>query len=229
VNAKYPLAMVAELIGDPVRAAMLVALLDRGELAAGELALLSGASPQSASAHLSKLTSGGLLKRRSNGRHRYYRLAGTEVARAIEALGVISTRTRVARAHLSEEALAMHTARSCYDHLAGRVSVALAQFLESSRVLKTCGRKEYALGSKGADWFAKLGIDVGALSGSQRSFALQCLDWTERKPHVAGALGAALLSRMLALRWIARRRESRALRITNLGAQEFRSRFGILV
>jgi DNA-binding transcriptional ArsR family regulator len=227
MNAAFPIAAVAELIGEPARAAILVALADGRALPAGELARAAGVSAQSASGHLSRLVDGGLLAVRREGRHRYFRMAGPEVGHVLEALGAISTvplRADVAR---PPEDAALHTLRSCYDHLAGRVAVDLARVLETAGAIRAVGEREYELGPRGQRWFRRLGIDTDALRGSRRSFAHRCLDWTERRPHVAGTLGAALLGRVVALGWVARRKRTRALRITHLGAQELERRFAI--
>jgi DNA-binding transcriptional ArsR family regulator len=234
MNAVYPMAVVAELIGEPARSGMLIALLDGRSLPAGELALRAGVSAQSASGHLSKLVGGGLLAVQSAGRHRYYKIASPEVAHALEVLGAISTVARPANMMpavmiMGAQARALCSARSCYDHLAGRIAVELAAALESSRVIRRCGDTEYEFGPKGEAWFENLGVDVEALRRGRRSFARQCLDWTERRPHLAGALGAALCARLLALGWVARRPKTRALRITQPGVREFRRRFGIAV
>jgi DNA-binding transcriptional ArsR family regulator len=240
----YPVAVVAELIGEAGRAAILLALIDGRARTAGELALVAGVSAQSASGHLSKLVDGGLLVVQAAGRHRYYSLAGVEVAHAIEVLGLIATRpARGAGAGAGGSAGAIgrrnsilagaagsdadiYIGRSCYDHMAGRVAVGIARGLEERGVIRAFGEREYELGRGGRTWFAKLGVDVEALRGARRCFARRCLDWTERRPHLAGALGAALFSRMLELGWVARRRESRVVRITHLGERELRGRFG---
>jgi DNA-binding transcriptional ArsR family regulator len=229
MTTAYPIASIAELIADPARSAILVALLDGLALPAGELALLAGVSAQSASGHLSKLVVGGLLAVHSAGRHRYYRIAKPEVAHALEALGAISTMPRPCSVPADPHARALCAARSCYDHLAGRVAVELAAALESAKAIKPCGDRDYEIGSHGKAWFKTMGLDIDALRRSRRSFARQCLDWTERKPHLAGALGAALCSRMLALKWMARRPKTRALRITQLGARELHARLRISV
>jgi DNA-binding transcriptional ArsR family regulator len=228
VNATYPVAAVAELIGEPARAAMLIAVCDGRALPAGELARAAGVSAQSASAHLSKLVGGGLLSVQSEGRHRYYRMAGPEVGHAIEALGAISTPPRRPDRPRAPEARALHDARSCYDHLAGRVAVELASALERSRVIRPRGERDYELGPEGPGWLQDMGLEEEALRRSRRSFARRCLDWTERRPHLAGALGAALSTRLLSLGWVARRVGTRALRITHRGARELEGRFGIL-
>lgn len=224
MNTVFPIAAVAELIGEPARAAILIALLDGKARTAGELALTANISAQSASAHLSKLVDGSLLTVRSTGRHRYYGMAGPEVAHALEALGSISTPPR-ARADVPHPRAAddMYTARSCYDHLAGRIAVDIASALEESKIIRARDNRDYDLGRSGRAWFAHLGIDVDALRRSRRAFARQCLDWTERRPHIAGALGAALCSRLIALGWIARRRDTRAFRVTHNGARALRS------
>ncbi len=228
MNTTYPIAAVGELIGEPARAAILIALLDGKAHTAGELTLTAGVSAQSASAHLSKLVDGGLLTASRSGRHRYYAMAGPEVAHVLEALGSISTlpraRSAAPRARAADD---MYTARSCYDHLAGRIAVELSGALQKCGVIRPYGQRDYELGKAGRAWFANLGIDVDSLRRSRRIFARQCLDWTERRPHIAGALGAALCSRLLALGWIARRRDSRALRITPRGARELHSRLGL--
>jgi len=219
---------MGELIGEPARAAILIALLDGKARTAGELALTADISAQSASAHLSKLVDGGLLTVGRTGRHRYYAMAGPDVAHALEALGAISTLPGDGIAapgpHVPDD---MYTARTCYDHLAGRIAIELSGALEKSEVIRRHGERDYELGRAGRAWFANLGIDVDALRQSRRAFARKCLDWTERRPHIAGALGAALCSRLISLGWIARRRETRALRITHHGARELHSRLGL--
>ncbi|HEV2501289.1 MAG TPA: winged helix-turn-helix domain-containing protein [Terriglobia bacterium] len=228
MNTTYPIAAVGELIGEPARAAILIALLDGNARTAGELALIANISAQSASAHLSKLVDGGLLSVRRTGRHRYYALAGPEVVHVLEALGSISTLPRARPAAPGMRAPDdMYAARRCYDHLAGRIAVDLSRALEQSKVIRPCGERDYELGHGGLAWLANLGIDVDALRRSRRAFARQCLDWTEHRPHIAGALGAALYSRLIALGWIACRRDTRALRITRFGVHEFHSRLGL--
>jgi DNA-binding transcriptional ArsR family regulator len=235
-GATYPLAVVAELIGEAARAAILIASLDGRVRTAGELALIANISAQSASGHLSKLVDGGLLTVQSSGRHRYYRMAGADVAHAIETLGSIATRpvsklsrSGVAGAISRRMNAEIYVARSCYDHLAGRVAVEMTRALEESKVIRAFGEREYELGRDGRSWFAELGVDVDGLRQTRRSFARRCLDWTERRPHLAGALGAAMLARIVRLGWVARGRETRVVRITHLGARELHARFGVAV
>jgi DNA-binding transcriptional ArsR family regulator len=223
----YPIACAADLIGEPARAAMLIALLDGRALPAGELARIAGISPQSASGHLSKMVGGGLLDVRNGGRHRYYAIASADVAHAIEALGLIAVEPSRTATPRSSEAAAVELVRSCYDHLAGRVAIQLTAFLEKSTILRRAGTREYDVDRTGDAWFLALGVDVAAARQSRRAFALQCIDWTEGRPHLAGALGAALLSQLLSLGWLARRPRTRALRITHDGEQQLHARFGI--
>jgi len=160
------------------------------------------------------------------GRHRYYALARPAVAQALEALGAISTNPTQSRIHPLVPS-GLYLARTCYDHLAGRVAVELANSLQESGVLQAKGARNFELGALGKRCFADLGIDVDRLRRSRRCFARQCLDWTERRPHLAGILGAALCSRFITLGWIARHRHTRAVRITDRGAKELEARFGL--
>lgn len=227
MNITYPIAAVAELIGEPARAAMLVSLLDGQSHNAGELAMIANVSAQSASGHLSKMIAGGLLKAESSGRHRYYCMAGADVAHALEALGAIATRPRSAAVAPLRSDQEFQHARTCYDHLAGRIAVEMVRALEGEKIIRASGEREFELGDNGRNWFSNLGIDVDGLRRSRRSFARQCLDWTERKPHIAGALGAAMCVRMVTLGWFARKRDTRVLRVTHQGSRELYTRFGI--
>jgi DNA-binding transcriptional ArsR family regulator len=221
MTARYALADIAALVGEPTRAAILLALLDGRALPAGELAALAHLSAAATSLHLAKLTQGGLLAVRQEGRHRYYRLANEDVAHALESLGVIAT-SRPPPGSLSPERAALRSARTCYDHLAGAVAVSLADMLERERILRPETDRIYTVTDVGVVWFADaLGIDVRALGGSRRVFARRCLDWTERRPHLAGALGAAVLAQILRMRWVSRVGRSRALQITPRGRDAF--------
>lgn len=216
MSAAFAVADVAALIGEPTRAAMLIALLDGRELPASDLAKAAHLSPAATSLHLAKLVQGGLLVARKEGRHRYYGLASHDVAHALEALGLVSTRPPPAAA----ERTPLRNARTCYDHLAGVLSVALTERLRVSRRLVAREDRTFEITDEGGRWFAtELAIDVGALAHGKRTLARQCLDWTERRPHVAGALGAAMLDTFLTRRWVARAKDTRALRITTVGQQ----------
>jgi DNA-binding transcriptional ArsR family regulator len=226
--ARYALADVAALVGEPSRAAILLALLDGRALPAGELAREADISPAAASLHLTKLTQAALLVVHQEGRHRYYRLASADVAHALESLGVLATKRAPERA-MSPERAKLRVARSCYDHLAGRLAVEIAAMLEQNGVLRAANERAYEVTARGSAWFADaIGVDAAALAGSRRALARRCLDWTERRPHVAGALGAAMLRRFFEMRWAARVPGSREVRITARGDEGF-ARLGLPV
>jgi DNA-binding transcriptional ArsR family regulator len=210
-------AAVAGLLADPARARMLDTLLAGGALPAGELARHAGVTPQTASAHLRRLLGGGLLAVEAQGRHRYYRLAGPAVAEAIEALALIAPPLPVRSLRQSQRAELLRFARTCYDHLAGVVGVALADSLLRAGALRAAGGRDYEVAPEGERLLGGLGVDVGELRRRRRAFARGCLDWTERTPHLSGALGAALLERLLALGWLAHGRVPRALVLTDAG------------
>ncbi len=215
------LSSVAALMGEPARAAMLCALMDGLALPAGELAELAGVSPQTASTHLLKLLEGKLLTVESHGRHRYYRLSSAEVAAALEALMVIAPQAR--KQNSSDTDLCF--ARTCYDHLAGWLGVELVQALKKSGCLEQDGL-QLNLTPTGWRTFEAFGLDLETLA-LQRHFAKACLDWTERKHHLGGALGRAITSKMLELRWLARLSNGRALRVTETGRLGLQKTFGI--
>jgi DNA-binding transcriptional ArsR family regulator len=217
MQTKFPLASTASLIADPARAAMLTLLLDGCQYSAGELARTASVSAQSASMHLAQLLEGGFVLVSQEGRHRYYRIASAVVAQAIEALGVISTPVK---SGASRKPDALRYARTCYDHLAGELAVRLAEALGSKGALVSGSGREYELTGRGEEFFAKWQIDVKKLRRTRRIFALRCVDWTERRDHVAGALGAAMFQKLLEFRWITRGRGSRMVRVTLAGRRE---------
>lgn len=200
---------------------MLLALLEGRSLPAGELARAASVSAQSASAHLAKLSRGGLITMQREGRCRYYKLAGQRVANALEALGAISTVRPAGEYAASKADHSMVMARSCYDHLAGRVGVALTDAMQKQRVIVPEGERDYRVTARGEEWLGKLGVEFESIRQSKRHMARRCLDWTELRPHVSGALGAVLLQHFLAEGWLARCRESRALRVTQKGRISF--------
>ena len=219
---RFSLADVAALVGEPTRAAMLLALLDGRALPAGELARAADLSAPATSLHLGKLTRGGLITMARQGRHHYFRLASSEVAHALEALGAIASAPPPARS-LSPAREALRTARSCYDHLAGVLAIETVAMLERKRVLRKADAKTWQVSSAGRAWLNdEMGIDVDLLNRGERPLALCCLDWTERKPHVAGALGAAWLDALLKRRWVSRAKQSRALVVTPRGETELK-------
>ncbi len=217
------LARVAALLADPGRAAMLWALMDGSARPAGELTMIAGLSPSAASAHLARLTEGGMLAAEVRGRHRYFRIATPEIAQTIEALMNVAHAsaplrpvTRPARSVPVE----MRHARTCYDHMAGEVAVQVFDRLVEGGLLALAGDDLEATEAGVArltDW----GVDLGALRARRRRFACTCLDWSERRPHLGGALGAALLQRFTSNGWVERASRPRLLRITPLGQREF--------
>ena len=220
------IAAIGALIGDPGRGAMLMALLDGSERAASELALRAGLSPQAATAHLKKLVAGGMLAARDAGRNRFFRLASGEIGEAIEILAAISPSVHVATLAQSNTLERMRLARSCYDHLAGRLGVALTDRLIACRAIAPKG-DDFALGAQASAIFGELDIDLEAIAGERRRFARACLDWTERRPHIAGALGAALLELFLRNRWVVRTKSDRSLHITADGTRALAQRFRV--
>jgi DNA-binding transcriptional ArsR family regulator len=223
MNTKYSLASTAALIADPARAAMLAALLDGRSLPSGELARIGEVSAQSASMHLSQLVDGGLLVVKQQGRHRYYTIARREVAHAVEALGVISTSEK-SRPIMSDQVL--RYARTCYDHLAGELAVQLMDRFEGGGLLIPSGERDYEITRLGEMFFSKWAIDVETLRLSRRHFARRCLDWTERRDHLAGSLGAAICEKFLAAGWIRRDRRSRAVHVSLEGRRELSCALG---
>jgi DNA-binding transcriptional ArsR family regulator len=217
------IAAVAVLIGERARVAMLDALVDERDLPASELARRAGVSPSTASAHLGKLVDAGLIGVEHRGRQRRYRLAGPPVAAAIEALAAIAPPAPVHSLREATRGELLRRGRTCYDHLAGRLGVELAVALRRGRFLR--GRDSgYLLTRRGEQVLTELGIDVAALRGQRRAFAFPCLDWSERRPHLAGALGAALAERLFALEWVERVGPGRAAALTERGRRELRKR-----
>ena len=226
MNSEPHLSFVASLIGDQTRAAILSALLGGQALPASELAYRAQITAQTTSAHLAKLVDGGLLDVQQTGRHRYYRLKNAEVARALEALAMIAPPIRIKAHHDLSEHQAFYFARSCYDHLAGKLGVAVTQTMLNRRQI-VLEDNSYSLTDEGTAWFAGWSIDENQLRKGRRLFARTCLDWSERQNHLAGALGAALLSQLFEKEWVTRIPDSRALHVTQLGQSGFRREFAL--
>jgi DNA-binding transcriptional ArsR family regulator len=225
VLADADVASVAALVAEPARAAMLDALMDGSSQPAGELALLAGIAPSTASGHLARLLSGGLVDYDVVGRQRRYRLASAEIAEALEALARLARPVEVRSLRAADRDEAIRRARTCYDHMAGRLGVGLTEALVECRALRPLD-SSYELTSAGEETMAVLGVDVAAARAHRRSFARACLDWSERRPHLAGALGAALADAFLERRWVERRPRDRGLLVTAAGAAELR-RLGV--
>lgn len=213
-------AHTAALIGDPTRAAMLAALLGGKALTASELAHGAGVSPQTASTHLARLRDGGLLHVVAAGRHRYYRLASPQVAQVLETLSGIAPPAQVTSLRQSESARAIRFARTCYDHLAGTVGVALTERLLECDIIAQTG-ESYQVTAAGIVWLEDHGIDAACIMGRRRVAARACLDWSERRNHVAGAFGAVLADWLLTQGWLRRVQNSRAVRLTDAGRAGF--------
>jgi len=201
--------------------------MDREVLPASELAARAGVAPSTATGHLARLVRGGLVVAEPTGRHRYFRLAGPEVAEAVEALAAIAPQPPVRTLRAASAAEALRSARTCYDHLAGRLGVDLTAALERERVLVRRGR-EFELGPAAAQRLAAFGIDLADLGRGRRPVVRLCLDWSERRPHVAGALGVALADRLFGLGWIERRAANRSVAVTPLGRERLAAEFKLV-
>ncbi len=210
--SRHRLAEVAALLGDPGRAGMVTALWDGTLRPAGELARIAGVSPATASSHLGKLVAAGLLSVEPRGRHRYYRLAGPQVAHALEALSAVLPPRRANPGETSPIA----RARLCYDHLAGGLGVAVSDAL-IARGWLALGEAGYAVRPAGRRGLLALDVDVSSLARGTRPLLRTCLDWTERREHLGGALGAAIAGQLLERDWLRRARGSRALLVTTAG------------
>jgi DNA-binding transcriptional ArsR family regulator len=223
MSASPDLVRVARTIGEPSRVRMLALLMGGRALTAKELAHGAGIDPATATAHLRRLADDALVDVAAQGRHKYFRLRGPEVAALVEQLMVVSGSDGATDAKSDQP---IRAARFCYDHLAGRMGVAVTGALVSRGVLAPAGGA-FTVTGDGDAWFHEIGIDVEQLRHQRRAFARACLDWTERTDHLAGALGATLAARMLELGWIDRVRRSRVVTVTDAGRRELRARLGI--
>jgi DNA-binding transcriptional ArsR family regulator len=224
VTADVDIPRIAGLIGDRARAAMLSALHEGSPLAGGELARRAGVRASTASEHLAQLVGAGLVSAERRGRHRFYTLASDDVARAWEALSLIAPGQEVTTLRAASLGAALAEARTCYDHLAGRLGVAVTErLLAAGAVVERDG--SFVLGEAG-DLLPSLGIDIAELRG-RRPLVLRCLDWSERRPHLAGALGAAVAAACLERRWIERLPGTRAVRVTEAGRRGFTRALGL--
>ena len=223
------IAIVAALIGDPGRAAILTALMDGRALPAGELAAAAGLSPQAASAHLVRLRDGGLLVLEQEGRHRYHRIAGPEAAALLEGLAAFS-RQPARSAGSGPPANPLSFARTCYDHLAGKLGVMVGTALEDRGLLVPAEGKRLHVTPAGRIWLADvLAINVATLGSGRHGLARRCLDWTERRHHVAGPVGSRILSRCLELGLLTKTPGSRAVKLTPAGGKLLHRELGISI
>ncbi|WP_338770845.1 helix-turn-helix domain-containing protein [Massilia sp. METH4] len=223
-DADGRLARIAAAIAEPARARMLCSLLDGHARTSTELSVVGGVSPSTASAHLARLQEDGLLRQLAQGRHRYYSLAGGDVAAALEALLVVAGVQRAPFVPATPSRL--RAARTCYDHMAGALAVTLHEHFIGAGWLAQAG-DGYALTGEGEHRFAALGLDLAALRAQRRRFACPCLDWSERRPHLGGALGAALLRLALQKGWVEQDLDSRALAASPQGRRRMAAALGI--
>lgn len=217
------IALVAALLGDPARANMLTALLAGQALTAGELAREAGVTPQTASSHLARLEAGGLITGRRQGRHSYFALSGDDVAGVLEGLMSLAARTGHARTRPGPREPALRRARVCYDHLAGDLGVAMLEALVAR------GRLDDTLAptADGEAFFRDFGVDLAPLRAGRRPLCKGCLDWSVRRSHLAGSLGAVLLARIYALGWAKRVEGERVVTFTPAGERAFANTFGL--
>lgn len=218
------IARLAALVGDPARANMLTALMAGKALSAGELAAEAGVSLQTASSHLAKLQGGGLLAVEKQGRHRYYRLTGQDIAQVLEGMMGLAARVGHLRSQPGPRDPALRQARVCYDHLAGEQGVRLFDSLVQRRLMRQA-ETGLILSRAGENFVRDFGIDLDELGRSRRPLCRTCLDWSVRRPHLAGTLGAALLRRLAELGWARREKSSRAVAFSRAGLTRFERQF----
>lgn len=218
------IANVAALIGDPARANILTALMAGKALTVSELAHEAGVTLQTTSAHLSKLLAGGMVAARKQGRHKYFELASSKVAEAIEGLMGLATDTGHLRTRIGPRDEALRAARRCYNHLAGSAGVQLYDSLTRRGYLNV-DTGGLSLSADGREFVGQFGIDLGLLSTSRTPLCRECLDWSERKAHLAGSLGRALLDYMIEGKWARQNANSRAIMFTRGGEQRFAAAF----
>jgi DNA-binding transcriptional ArsR family regulator len=228
MKAGPDIAMVAALVGDPARANMLTALMTGRALTASELAHQAGVTPQTASSHLAKLEAGGLIEPEKQGRHRYYRLTGPDVAGVLEGLAGLAARAGHLRVRTGPKDPALRRARICYDHLAGDLGVQMLDSMKNQRLVRQ-KKQDIELTTEGERFLAKtLQISAETLSHPRRPVCKACLDWSERRHHLAGTLGAAMMTRFTELKWAARDSTpgSRVVNFSRNGEKRFAALFG---
>jgi len=218
----------AALIGDPTRAAIMWTLLDGRAFTATELAIIANTSPQNISMHLTKLLEGNLLSVEKQGRHKYYRFSSKEVAYAVEAMANLIPKPEIASKKESENYPPIKYCRTCYDHLAGKIGVALTDSLLEQKIILN-KNDAFEISSEGKKWFSDFGINLEEAQKQKRIFLKPCLDWSERRNHLAGSVGALLLNKMITEDWIRKTKDSRAIIVTGKGEKELLKYFKIVV
>jgi len=228
LDADRAASNIASAIGEPARSRMLYCLLDNHARTSTELAVVAEVSPSTASVHLNRLKDARLVKVLVQGKHRYYSLAGDDVAGVLEGLSVLAGFAR--DKFVPNTPNRLRAARTCYDHMAGTLGVLLHDRLQAMQSLSAAdGDNSYDVTPKGIKMFQSLGIDVDQMRALRRRFAFACLDWSERRSHLGGAIGAALLKVALQRKWVTQDLDSRALSITRQGRRELWNRFGVRV
>lgn len=225
MDAHHSLSSLAAAIAEPARARVLCALLDGRARTATELCALSELAASTTSAHLARLVEQELLVCSPQGRHRYYSLHGPDVAAALESMLAVAGRSTASK--LSRVPAPLREARTCYDHLAGTLAVSLLEHLIAEGWLERGVQRLYLLQPRGERGLAAWGVDLDAARAARRLFACACLDWSERRPHLAGALGAALLDAALRQRWLVRDADSRAVQVSAKGRREWLAPIGL--
>jgi DNA-binding transcriptional ArsR family regulator len=224
MDATPDIAAIASLIGDRTRATILMGLMDGRALTATELSRAAGVTKQTASSHLSKLAAARLVAVESVGRHRYFRLTDHDVGSVVESLVGLAQRVGSVQVDAGPPDPGLRKARVCYDHLAGDLGVLVFDSLRQQGVLRTAGKK-VTLTERGDEFCRSMGIDLEALERGRRPLCLACLDWSARRPHLAGALGAATLNRVFELGWARRSKGTRVVSFSALGERSLRARF----
>ncbi|WP_442604246.1 ArsR/SmtB family transcription factor [Paenibacillus sp. KN14-4R] len=221
-------ALIAALISEPSRAVILSVLMDGRLHTASELAANARIKPQTASFHLAKMVEAQAVSVQQQGRHRYYGIQNPEVAQVMESLLSIAPPVQIKSFRQAAEDQAIRQARTCYDHLAGYLGVQLTEALCNQKIIEEEEEKSYHVTKKGEAFFADLNIDLAQVKTKRRAYCLQCLDWSERRYHLAGALGNAILERLLELNWIERMPKTRAIQVTPQGKIGFKNTFSIV-
>jgi DNA-binding transcriptional ArsR family regulator len=219
---------IALLIGEPARAAMLWKILDGRIYSATELAIAADLSAQNASMHLGKLVNAGLLSVTKRGRVKYYQFAHANVAYAMEAISTLMPEDHALPHDPVSNGSQIKYCRTCYDHLAGKVGVAITDKLLSKKIIEVKSN-DFIIPKRGVKWFEELEIPIGVLQHGKRALARKCIDWSERRPHIAGAVGAAFASRLFELKWLRRSKNSRIVSVTPLGQENIYDLLGLMV
>ncbi|MEK4061499.1 MULTISPECIES: ArsR/SmtB family transcription factor [Paenibacillus] len=226
MKANSNVAVIASLVSETSRAAILTVLLDGRFHAASELAYMAGIQPQTASFHLAKMVNANVVAVEKQGRHRYYGIRNQEVAQVMESLLSLAPPAQIKSLRQASEDKALRYARTCYDHLAGSIGVQLTNALLRAGILRE-DKEGFAVTEDGEDFFASFQIDLEQVKKKRRSFSHKCLDWSERRHHLAGALGNALLEKLLEVNWVQRLPNTRAIKITSEGKRGFKEVFSL--